>query len=317
MKERVCLLCIAIAVIFAVSICFSNAAITGDVPSEGMNSRVVTTYIEETNKPLFEQSNRTWEISQSSIDLGRTLELKKDDSIKMIIHGEGYYLYVMEITNNEIELITLGNQTIILKKNESKIFEIIDKYTEEKKILELNLDSIEGEIARFHIQTYDEKKAVKADYKELFDIEVDLPVKEIYSTADLTIYIKFFNFGEGPSHINIEYAILDDKSKEYYRGIDDKVVYTEDSLIKNFGFLKLEPGNYTATARISYGKNQTAYSEKTFRVLPFSQFAKFKPVIIMGLIVLAIIVVLYFIKFRGNNAKEERARTLKTIMYLS
>jgi hypothetical protein len=282
-----------------------------------MTSKVVTTYIEETNKPLFEQSNRTWEISQSSIDLGQTLELKKGDSIKMIIHDEGYYLYVMEITSKEIKLITLGNQTIILKQNESKIFEIIDKYTGEKKILELSLDSIEGEIAKLNMKTYDEKAAVKADYKELFDIEIDLPVKEVYSTADLTIYIKFFNFGEGPSHINIEYAILDDKSKEYYRGIDDKVVYTEDSLIKNFGFLKLEPGNYTATARISYGKNQTAYSEKTFRVLPVSEFAKFKPVLILGLIVIALIVVLYFVKFRENKSLDDRARTLKTIMYLS
>ena len=298
-------------------VCLSSAGITGGVQGDSPTSRVVTTYLEDPNAPIFEKSERIWEISQSSIDLGQTLDVKRGDAIKMIIRGESYYLYVEEVASDELGLLTLGNQTIILKKNDSKIFEIVDKYTNERKILDLMLDSIEGEIAKLRVKTYDEKAAVKADYKELFDIEVDLPVKEIYSTDDLTVYIKFFNFGEGPSHIEIEYAILDDGGKEYYRGIDDKVVYTEDSLIKNFNFLKLEHGNYTATSRIFYGKNQTAYSEKNFRVLPVSQFAKFKPVIILGLIVIALIVMLYFMKFREKKDYDEKARTLKAIIALA
>jgi len=313
MKGIFGLFCVAIAVVFAISIYFSSAGITGAVQGNSPTSRVVTTYLGEPNQSIFEQSERIWEISQSSIDLGKTLELKKNDLIKMIIRAENYYIYVNEISNEEIRLVTLGNQTIILKQNESKIFEITDKYTNEKKILELRLDSVEGETARMHIKTYDRDISIQADYKELFDIEVELPEEEIYDASELIVYINFYNFGEGPSHINIEYAILDDSGKEHYRGVDDKVVYTTDSLIKEFDFLKLPQGNYTITSEIFYGKNQTAFSEKNFRILPSSTFKKLKPLIVLGLILATFMFFIYRMKFGQKKYDKDKARTLKPL----
>ncbi len=304
MKKRQELFGLVVLVVFVLSICFSSAAIT-KVVSEGTTSAVVTSYIRDQNRSLFEQSKRIWEISSSSIELGQTLELMKDDSIKMIIQGDGYYVYVKEISDRQIELVTLDNQTIILTQSESRVFEIINFYTDERTILEFTLKSIRGEIADVHIQTYNEKKAENVNYEVLFDIEVELPNKQIYSTADLDVYINFYNFGEGPSHINIEYTIRDSHGKEYYKGIDDKLVYTQDSLIKNFNFLKLDPGKYTVAAKISYGKNQTAYSENNFSVLPISQFSRLKPLIILGLILAFIISALYFRRIRKKESSDD------------
>jgi len=164
-----------------------------------------------------------------------------------------------------------------------------------------------------YIKTYDENTFIQADYKELFDIEVELPNGKIYESSDLIAYIKFFNFGEGPSHINIEYAVLDDSGKEYYRGIDDKVVYTEDSIIKNFNFLKLPSGNYTITSEIFYGKNQTAFSEKNFRILPVSQFSKLEPFLILGGVIAALVIVIYQLRPRLKKKIDDRTMTLNAI----
>jgi hypothetical protein len=286
---------------------------TGAVFWGDMTSKAITTYLEDPNPSVFEQSERIWEISPSSIDLGKTLDLKKGDLIKLIIWDEGYPIYINEISNAEIRLVTFGNQTIFLKQNESKTLEITDRHTDEKKILKLVLDSIEGETAQMYIKTYDENTFIQADYKELFDIEVELPNGKIYESSDLIAYIKFFNFGEGPSHINIEYAVLDDSGKEYYRGIDDKVVYTEDSIIKNFNFLKLPSGNYTITSEIFYGKNQTAFSEKNFRILPVSQFSKLEPFLILGGVIAALVIVIYQLRPRLKKKIDDRTMTLNAI----
>jgi hypothetical protein len=287
MKKRH-LIYASIIAILIICVCFSEIVIgfTG-----------ITTYIEDTNSPPFEQINRIWEMSQNNIDLGNTLKLNKSDLIKITAISMEHQMYVKEVKDNGIELITLGNQTIVLKQNDTKIFEIINSYTNEHKLLELTVESIEGEIARLHIQTYDENKVVRADYVELFDIAVELPNTEIYSSSDLNVYIKFFNFGDGPSQIDIEYAVKDMSGKEYYRGIDNKVVYTEDAIIKNFNFLDLAPGNYTITSEIFYGKNQTAYSEKTFVVLPVSQFNDLLPFSILALVMLGLFTAAIIVRF--------------------
>jgi len=289
---------IAVLILVGLS-CFSNASITA--------------YPDDSNPSVFEQSNRTLEISQSSIDLGKAMDLKNGDLIKLMIWYKSYPIYVNEISNGEVKLLTFGNQTISLKQDELKILEITNRDTNNKKILMITLNSIKGKTAQIYIKTYEENIAVKADYKELFDIEVELPSGEIYEGSDLTVYIKFFNFGEGPSHINIEYAVADDSKKEYYRGIDDKIVYTEDSIIKNFDFLKLKPGNYTITSEISYGKNQTALSEKNFRILPVSSFSRLRSFLILAGVIVVFLLALYPIKSHLKRRNDDKAQTLNAL----
>ena len=167
--------------------------------------------------------------------------------------------------------------------------------------LEITLNSVENEQAEIFLKTYQEQEFVGGNYKELFDIVVELVDDEIEDSSELSVYMKFINFGEGASKIEIIYSIFNWEGEEVYRGIDEKVVYTEESIVKNFDFLELGVGKYTIKSQIFYGENQTAVSERSFEIINRSFFSQ----ILIFLVFIGLILGVYFFLKASIKVKKE------------
>jgi len=264
--------------------------------------RLVTTHVEDTDRSAFDSINKIYEISPSSLEQGYTAEFGQNDSFRLAILGKRHYIIVSQINEIEVEILVSGKPgKIVLGPDEYKIIEFQNTESYKERV-KLTLNYINNGIAGLHIKTFKEEIS-PAEYKELFDIEVGLAKNKIYSSSELDVYIRFFNFGDGPSHVNIIYSIFNENNTEVYRGVDDKIVYTEDSIVKNFNFLNLRLGRYKIVSEIFYGKNQTAVSEKNFEVVkkPFS-LGNTLALAVFGLFLLAFIVSFFVRKMR---AKEE------------
>jgi hypothetical protein len=132
--------------------------------------------------------------------------------------------------------------------------------------IELELKGIKEERAEIFIKEFD-IEVPTGEYFELFDVTVKISDKFIYDSKDLSAFIRFENFGEGPSPIEIIYSITNSSGNEVYKGVDFKVVQTEDSVVKDFDFLELPVGRYLLSTDIFYGDNQTAESEDYFEIM--------------------------------------------------
>jgi hypothetical protein len=257
--------------------------------------RLVTTHIEDTDRSAFDSINKIYEISPSSLEQGYTTEFGQNDSFRLAILGKRHYIIVSQIDETEVEILVSGKQgKIVLGPDEYKIIEFQNTESYKERV-KLTLNYINNGIAGLHIKTFKEEIS-PAEYKELFDIEVGLAKNKIYSSSELDVYIRFFNFGDGPSHVNIIYSIFNENNTEVYRGVDDKIVYTEDSIVKNFNFLNLRLGRYKIVSEIFYGKNQTAIAEKSFDVVK-KRFPTRDTILLALLSVFFVIfIVLFFIK---------------------
>lgn len=245
----------------------------------------ITTSLPSSEESLFDRAEKTYELSQNSIISGHTLSLVKNSMIVLPIFNRKYYLFVSDISPEEIILLNPKNESLVITINDSKIIEITDSITGNKAAIEFRLESISDKKADLHIQDFGQKIPVNVDYTELFDIIVSLKKDIIYSPDELLAYIKFINFGEGPSHIIITYSVMDKNGKEYYQAVDSKVVYTEDSVVKTFDSLSLPFGEYALYSRIDYGKNQTAESESSFKLIRKPLYIEAFPVAVFFIVV--------------------------------
>jgi len=114
-----------------------------------------------------------------------------------------------------------------LAYNQSKAVDLNDDGIED---ILLTLNELYNDSANISIKEYKERKnTLNSDYEELFDVVMDIKEDKIQSSRDLTVYLDFVNFGDGPSHINIIYTILNENEKEMYKGVDEKS-YTQKNL---------------------------------------------------------------------------------------
>ena len=104
--------------------------------------------------------------------------------------------------------------------------------------------------------------------------------------------IEFTNFGEGPSHVRLIYSIINMTGSEFYTGIDEKIIETDQVIIKNFDTLDIPIGQYIAKTTIYYGDNQEATSEESFTLKPVPKFQIIKqPILFIGIIIVSFIVI--------------------------
>lgn len=267
------------------------------VNSEGMTSEVrdfdegfVLNYIQ-----------KIYEISPSSLEKGYSGVLNEKDAFRINIKEKDYYVIVWNISEG-VKIVFQNERQSDLGLNQTMI---VDIDRDGDLDVKLTLESIEGSgedrKVRIFIKKFFEKELVPlGDYFELFDVTVRLKDHVIYSSRNLGAFIVFENFGEGPSEIEIVYSIINEEGEEVYRGIDSKVVMTEDSVVKDFHFLELPLGKYVLRTEIFYGDNQTGDSEQGFEIIEKSTFSILKGFFIFILILISIFMLIIFFKKKVN-----------------
>ena len=264
----------------------------------------VTTTEVDGSKIYFGSVQKIYEISPSTLEIGYAADLHEKEAFKLFVSGKKYYIVLWNVSKDYISIIVPGRGNGTIRVGETRIVDLFETEGYKDSII-LTLNSIKEKTANILIKKYHPELPSSVAYKELFDIEVGLAKTKIYDTNELTANIKFLNFGEGPSHINIEYAIVNENNTEFYRVADDKVVYTEDSIVKTFDSLTLNPGKYKLAARITYGKNQTAASEKGFEILEKPFYLKYN---VWPLAVLLLVVVAFYIITKTYSYKNQSYR---------
>lgn len=256
---------------------------------------ITSTFDSDMINPLFNDLGTIYEISPSILDKGYTATVGELDAFMVSVSGKKFTLVISNLTDNCVFVSDYSGafsevfvgQRYLIDFNKDGVFD-----------LELFLEMVDNGLALITLENYDDDRMELPDgYKELFDVEVGVLEKEIENSKDLRVYMRFVNFGEGLSNINIVYSIMDNEGNEVYRGVEERVVYTEDSLIKTFEFLELQPGSYSIYSIIFYGQNQTADSEDDFEVVvPESGFP-----FLRVLLVILIVGVLYFLVHMVNK----------------
>ena len=232
----------------------------------------ITTYIPDTSLNALMQTGKAYDISATVLDTGYSVDLEQGDIIRLDSLGETFYAIVTNISEGAVtiahgKLSDLNAGTpptgfITLRTGQSETLNLVQG--DNSQLLEFKAVDISAKATVF-IKTVVANPEAGAG-KALFDINLDVNKASVASSKDLTAYVQFINFGQGPTKVDITYTIADRNGKEYYRGVDSKVVYTEEAAIKNFDFLTLPQGMYTITTHIAYGQNQSAVSRKDFTV---------------------------------------------------
>jgi hypothetical protein len=252
---------------------------------------------------------KVYEISPSSRDIGYGLEVREKEQIQMPVLDTMNYLYISKISEDYVIIskmtkdglsIDPERSNITLRLNETKIMKFMDSGKSKDELVRFTLVSVEPQAsigpagessatiysARVYFQNLDDAIGMAANYTELFDIDVKLAKTKIGSASELVASVNFLNFGEGASQIFITYTITDSEGRELYSGVDNRIVYAQDSLIKRFDGLNLPEGDYILESRIDYGKDQTANSALNFRI---SQEQDYSQYLLLGIFAVLII----------------------------
>jgi hypothetical protein len=260
---------------------------------------ITSTIGEDAQKSAFDLIKKVHQISDSVIANGYTGKISEYDCFKVTILEKDYSFIFFNFTSDTVNVVITGGKYGTLEINQTKV---VDVNSDSKNDVELTLNSLAEGIAEATIRNYYEKEDISGGYKELFDVDMELKEDKVKDSKDLAVFMKFINFGEGPSKINITYTISYFNNTELYKGVDEKVVYTEESITKSFDFLELKPGRYKLYLIISYGKNQTAESEKIFEVLE-SKYSNNTLIIISVLLIFLLIIIA--ISFFRKNIQEK------------
>ncbi len=325
MNKRLLIITIAIIFIGLVSSVHGQ-----DISSSSISSEGITSITEELDgKLVFNKIQKMYEISDSSLEKGVNEVLNEKDAFRIKIKQINYYIIVWNITDDdrariifpgERQLIFGIGDIILVDINQDyeldvqlELKSIEDSYKNSKVVASVELENetatikdteyIPGKKANLSIKKIIESELVPSgDYFELFDVTVRLAEEEIYTARALEAYIIFENFGEGISEIDIVYSIIDEKEGEVYKGMDSKVVQTEDRVVKNFNFLNLPIGRYILRTEIFYGQNQTGESEQDFEIIRRAFFSRFS----MPLLFISIIIILFFVvRYSGRVYKKD------------
>jgi len=264
--------------------------------AQGLTPEVVTTTIPGTSLDILNRIERFYEISEKSLKIGYNVTLTQDSALKTTINQKDRYIITKNFSENTINLIFIGKGKTLfdkqLKANNYVIFKIDDK------TLKFTLHSSNTSEAQIEHKLFEQEIPADVDYFELFDIQVRLAEHEIYKPTDLSAIIEFTNFGEGPTHVRLVYSVIDNTGKEYFTGIDQKVVETEEVIVKNFNTLKIPNGQYVVRTTIYYGQNQEATSEESFILKPVPKYQLLKQPLVLISIIIASFALVIFLKKR-------------------
>lgn len=320
-----------------------------DISSKVISSEGITSITEELDGEfVFKKIKKIYEISDSSLEKGYSATLNEKDAFRIKIKERDYYIIVWNISDdNRVRMIFPGERQLIFGVDEIILVDIdqdykLDVQLELKAIVEdygsgtvstsIELENetatikdteyIPNKKANLYIQKIVEKELIPSgDYFELFDVTVRLAEEEIRTARDLTAFIIFENFGEGTSEIDIVYSIINERGGEVYRGVDSKIVQTEDRVVKDFDFLTIPTGKYILRTEIFYGQNQTGESEQDFEIIKVPLFSRLSmPILFISTIVILFIAVKYGrriykknrnIKIKKGGQKDEKENMQK------
>ena len=295
-----------------------------------ISSESITSITEDLDTEFaYNKIQKIYEISDSSLKKGYSTLLNEKDAFRINIVERNYYLIVWNISGDEVKIIFPNNRELIFEIGD---IILVDMNQDNKLDIQLELKSIEEDYenakitasvkfedettvisniqntphrqVNFYIKQFIEEELIpEGGYFELFDVTVRLADEQIYTSRDLEAFIIFENFGEGTSEINIVYSIIDEKNKEVYRGIDSKVVQTEDRVVKDFDFLNLPLGKYILRTEIFYGNNQTGDAEQDFEIVKIPFWPLLSGPLIFILIIIGLFVLVVFGRKTYNSKK--------------
>jgi len=286
---------VRILIIMVMGISLVSPIYAQDISADSISSEGVTS-IEEgfDSLEMFDEMQKIYEISDSSLEKGVNEILNEKDAFRININKRNYYIIIWNITEDDrVRVIFPGKRQLIFGEDDIILVDIDqdneldvqlelkaieEDYESGKTVVSVELGDGNAKIgdveqipkrkANLYIKKFIEKELIPDEqYFELFDVTVRLVEEEIYSSRELSAFIVFENFGEGVSEINIVYSIINENKIEVYKGIDSKIVQTEDMVVKDFNFLELSKGKYILRAEIFYGQNQTGESEQSFEII--------------------------------------------------
>jgi len=265
------------------------------VYAQEITPEVITTQPKEITPGILNTIDRFYEISERSLKIGYNVTLDTKTAFQTTIGQRDRYIIVNNFSKDQVHLIFIGSGKTLfdqpLKTGEYVIFKIGDLN------LQFVLHSANETHAKVELKLFEQEIPTDVKYFELFDIKVQLIESTIYNPTDLSAIIEFTNFGEGPSHVRLVYSITNASKKEVYTAIDEKIIETNEVVIKNFDTLNIPYGEYTIQTKIYYGDNQEASSERSFTLkeLPKYQIMK-QPLFFIGIILASLALVIFFKK---------------------
>ena len=271
------------------------------VLSEDISSDTITSIPPKVDDmEVLDSMQKIYELSPSALERGYYETLNEKDAFRLNIREKNYYIVVWNISDENVLMTFPDERKFDLTPNFTLM---IDVDRDNRLDVTLILETIFPEKrAKFYIKKFVEEEIIPTEeYFELFDVTVRLAKEEISSSRDLGALITFENFGEGPSAIDIVYSIINKDGTEVYKGVDFKVVQTEDLVVKNFDFLELPTGNYILRTEIFYGDNQTGESEQDFIVTGRSYFSLLLPFLIFVLVIFSLWILISVFKKKGKT----------------
>lgn len=257
--------------------------------------KVITTITPEAEPTTLDQIQRFYEISEKSLELGTNITINQPTAFQVTINNNIHYITASNLTKNSIDLTFLGKNSQHIRQTIQTQDYIIFKI--EDLNLQLTLLETNPTNATIQLKLYELQVPLNATYLELFDIQVRLPEHTIYSSNDLTAITEFTNFGEGASHVRLFYKITNSAGQELYTSIDEKIVETDEVVIKKFSNLNIPYGRYTIQTIIYYGDNQQAESQDYFTLTTIPKTTLLtQPLIFIAIILALFVTVIYFKK---------------------
>jgi len=269
--------------------------------AQEITPEIITTQPKEIEPDILNAVERFYEISEKSLKIGYNITLDTRSAFRTSISGHDRYIIADNFSDNLIMLTFLsGERKLInqpIKAGDYIIFKIEDLN------LQFILNAANKTNAEVQLKLFEEKIPENISYFQLFDIKVHLVESKIYQSSDLAAVVEFTNFGEGPSQIRIVYSIIDKQGKELLTSIDEKIIETNEVVIKRFDTLNVPYGEYKIQTTIYYGNNQEAKSEDSFTIEPMPKYEILKEPILFIVTIVATLAIVIFFK-RKDEKKE-------------
>lgn len=271
--------------------------------AQEITPEIITTQPKEISPGILNEIDRFYEISEKSLEIGYNVTLDTTSAFRITIGQRDRYIIASNFSKGQIRVIFLGSGKTLFNKpissNEQIIFKIEDLN------LQFYLRSANETHAQIELKLFEQEIPTDVDYFELFDIQVRLAEHTIYNPIDLSAIIELTNFGEGPSHVRLIYSIIDSKGNEVFTGIDQKIVETDEVMIKNFDTLNIPYGNYVVKTTIYYGDNQEATSEESFTLKKTPKFQVIKqPLFFISIIIISLGIIVFLKKREERNTND-------------
>lgn len=263
--------------------------------AQQITPEVITTTFQDVSPTILDTIDRFYEISERSLEVGYNVTIDNDSAFRTTIDGKDRYIIVNNFSEDTVNLAFIGSGNTLfnrpLASGDYVIFKIGDLN------LQFILYKANKSSAQVELKLFEQEIPSDVDYFQLFDVQVRLVDYKINRPVDLSALIEFINFGEGPSQIRIVYSILNTNGTEFYTGIDERIVETDEVMIKNFDTLDIPYGEYIFRTTIYYGDNQEATSEESFSLVEASKFQILKqPLFFIAIVLAGFILVILFRK---------------------